>query len=326
MKFSLVLGTRGRVRELQRFLDTLGRQTHRDFELLVVDQNPDDRLVQTLSSVKTRFPVTHLRSEPGLSRARNLGLQFANGDLVGFPDDDSWYSPDLLEQVHDFFKRNPDAHGLTGRCIDSAGRKSHGRWDSAPGWITPLNIFKRCNSNAIFLRHPVIDRVGNFDEQLGVGAQTPWGSGEDSDYILRILAAGCSVFYSPEITVYHDNPSPCPDRAQLARGLAYSRGFGRILRKHSYPFWFVAYQASRPLGGMLFALIRGRLAQARYYALACSGRLQGWASHMPPQRSASKTSSAPDKVSRRQDVQSKQTKIPNGTQGCESGAPRSGNH
>ncbi|MGO9607086.1 MAG: glycosyltransferase family 2 protein [Candidatus Binataceae bacterium] len=308
MKFSLVLATRGRVVELQRFLGALGRQTYRDFELIVVDQNPDDRLVGVLAREGVRFRINHLRSEPGLSFARNCGLPFAHGDIVAFPDDDCWYSPDLLERVHDSFTRHLDAHCLSGRCIDSTGRDSHGRWDSTPGWITPFNLFRRCNSNTLFLRHLVIERVGDFDEQLGVGAETPWGSGEDTDYVLRALTAGCKAFYSPEIQVYHNNPSLWPDRDQLARRLGYSRGFGRVLRKHRYPLWLVGYHVSRPLGGLLLALIRGRLGQVRYYALASGGRLQGWAAHMPPQCSASATSSKSDEVCNRDGKLSSPTK------------------
>jgi len=317
MKFSLVLATRGRVVELQRFLDALERQTYRDFELVVVDQNPDDRLVRILTRPGIGFPIIHLRSEPGLSRARNLGLQFAQGDIVAFPDDDCWYSPDLIERVHDSFTCHSDAHGLTGRCIDSTGRNSSGRWDTTPGWITPFNLFKRCTSITIFLRHLVIERVGNFDETLGVGAQTPWGSGEDTDYIRRALTAGLMVFYSPAIHVYHENPSLRPDRTQLAGRLAYSRGFGRVLRKHHYPFWFVAYQLSRPPGGMLLALIRGRLVQVRYHALTSLGRFRGWAARMPARCSASKTNSKPEERILPPPRQSNQTTACNGADECE---------
>jgi glycosyltransferase involved in cell wall biosynthesis len=276
MKFSLVLATLGRVLELQRFLDALERQTYRDFELLVVDQNPDERLARILARAGTHFPVSRLQSAPGLSRARNFGLRFAHGDIIGFPDDDCWYPPDLLERVRDALTFNSRVHGLTGRCVDSKGRDSHGRWDKTSGLITPFNVFRRCNSNTIFLRHHVIERVGQFDEELGAGARTSWGSGEDADYILRAITIGLTLLYIPAIKVCHDDPWLFSSRTPLPRWLAYSRGFGRILRKHHYPLWFVVYQVSRPLGGTLLALMRGRVAQVRYHAMASRGRLQGW--------------------------------------------------
>src|SRR5579864_3540599 len=94
IKFSLILATVGRLDEVARFLQHLGRQTYRDFELIIVDQNSDDVLERLIRQYQGCFPVLHLRSEPGLSRARNVGLQHFSGDVVAFPDDDCWYAPD----------------------------------------------------------------------------------------------------------------------------------------------------------------------------------------------------------------------------------------
>ena len=42
-------------------------------------------------------------------------------------------------------------------------------------------------SFTIFLRRRVVERVGEFDETLGVGAGTPYGSCEESDYLIRAV-------------------------------------------------------------------------------------------------------------------------------------------
>ena len=99
MRFSLVLATVGRTEELNRFFASLDYATHRNFEVILVDQNPDDRLNSVLDHYDGRFPALHLRSERGLSRARNVGLRRVTGDVVAFPDDDCWYPPNLLNQV-----------------------------------------------------------------------------------------------------------------------------------------------------------------------------------------------------------------------------------
>ena len=57
IKFSLILATVDRVTELERFLSSLDRQTCRDFELIVVDQNPDDRLVPILAPYQASFLI-----------------------------------------------------------------------------------------------------------------------------------------------------------------------------------------------------------------------------------------------------------------------------
>ena len=64
---SMIVATLNRVDELERLLDSLDSQTYKDFEVIVVDQNPDDRLRPVLE----RHPglsIQYLRSARGVSR------------------------------------------------------------------------------------------------------------------------------------------------------------------------------------------------------------------------------------------------------------------
>jgi len=276
MRFSLVLATVGRTEELRRFLASLASQTHRDFELVLVDQNPDDRVVLIIESYKDQFAILHLRSAPGLSRARNMGLEHVRADAVSFPDDDCWYPPNLLERVADFFAQKPEWDGITGRTTDEQNKPSAGRWEDTAGPITRFNVWRRGPSVALFLRRSIVQRVGRFDEGQGVGAGTPWGSAEETDYLLRALNASFRLYYDPAVVVHHPEPVVAYDERALARAYKYGAGMGRVLRKHSYPLWFVAYQWMRPLGGVLLAILKGERSRACYHYQVFRGRIRGW--------------------------------------------------
>jgi glycosyltransferase involved in cell wall biosynthesis len=277
MKVSLVTGTLGaRSDRFAVLLNSLASGTHRDIELIVVDQSQEHNHLSALLSEHRWFPILHLRSKPGLSRARNVGLAEVTGDIVAFPDDDSWYPETLLSSVVQRFRSDPSLGGLAGRPVDAEGHSSFPRWDLRPGRIDRFNVWRRCNSNALFLSRAAVGRVGEFDESLGVGSGTPWGAAEDIDYPLRVLAAGLTLHYDPTLLVHHPRITPSFDPASAARAESYGRGMGRVLRKHGYPWWFVLYQGARPLGGALISAATGRLAKARYHRAVLRGRRQGW--------------------------------------------------
>lgn len=278
MKFSLVLGTLGRTREVGRFLaslDALDAQSHREFELIVVDQNPDNRLLPLLAPYGERFAVIHLRSEPGLSRARNVGLQQISGEVIAFPDDDCWYPAGLLGHVGDQLLTHGEWDGITGRSVDEQGAESAFSFGREAALLDRFNVWARAISYTIFLRRATVEQIGPFDETLGLGAGTIFGSGEETDYMLRALQLGHRIVYAPELTVHHPDPEKAIDERVLKRAYAYGCGMGRVLAKHRYPLWFKARALVRPLGGALLSLSGLKATRAALHWNKCIGRLRG---------------------------------------------------
>jgi GT2 family glycosyltransferase len=241
--FDLVVATVGRTTELKRFLESLAAQTHRDFRLLVVDQNEDDRVTALLPGGSVR-----LESEPGLSRARNAALPHLTADAVGFPDDDCVYPPDLLERVA---ARLAPLDGLTGR---------EPWWTTGAAVLTRDNLWNRAISFTTFLKRDVVERVGQFDERLGL----PSSSGEEIDYLIRALDAGARIEYDPTIVVEH--PRKYADVATRD-----GESIGYLLHKHRYGRKTVARMLLRPAAGMVVHPRR-----ARFHAATLRGRWRGY--------------------------------------------------
>src|ERR1700678_3775791 len=111
----LVVAPRWRTRELKRLLESLLAQTYKTFEVIVADQNEDDRLAPLLQDYCERLTIKHVRSATlGHSAGSNAGLRMCSGDIGGFPDDDCWYDPDLLRRVVDMLESHPEWRGIPG--------------------------------------------------------------------------------------------------------------------------------------------------------------------------------------------------------------------
>jgi glycosyltransferase involved in cell wall biosynthesis len=276
VRFSILLATLGRTSEVDHCLSAIARQTYRDFEVLVVDQNPDDRLKAILEPYAVEFPLRHLRCARGHSKAFNFGLREAKGELVAFPDDDSWYDADLLERVSAAFEANPEISGITGREIVETGFTCGGRWDAKPGLLTQRNVWRRAISFTMFLRRSAV-QFALFDETLGVGAGTPWGAGEETDFLLHLIQHRHRILYDPSITVWHQGRSGPYTAPMFAKARNYGMGMGRVLRKHRYSLWLVANHLIRPLGGAVEAMVTVRPKKAQYHWAVFAGRSRGWA-------------------------------------------------
>lgn len=275
MRFSLVMPTFGRVKEPERFLASLDAQTFRGFELLAVDQNSDERLTPVLGAYGALFPVLHLRErQAGVSRARNLGLRHSCSDFVAFPDDDCRYPPLLLEKVARFFERHPEIDGLTARLVDEWGESSILDFDSEPGFLDTTNVWTRSIEATMFLRRDNV-RGLRFDENLGRGSGTTWGSGEGTDYLLQLLGKGASVYYDPRLSVFHPSPVPPYDAKAMRRAYEYGCGRGHVLRKHEYPPQAKARSLVGPLGRAAVAAAGLRIAEASYQWNVLRGRMRG---------------------------------------------------
>lgn len=272
---SLVMATLRRVDEVRRFVEALNRQSYRSFELIVVDQNPDDRLVPVLEEARRLGIATrHLRqAEPNLCLARNTGLKAATLDIVAFPDDDCWYDPDTLQKVVDCMSGDdaPAALLIRWEEQDPRGEPPH-RLDNAK-W----RAFRETRGSSItqFFQRRLFDSLGGFDPSLGLHSW--FGGAEETDLMFRILASGASVHYRPEPLVHHaftrglmvaDWRVAC----RLARGRA--RGTGALYAKHRLAPYVILRGFLSPV---LWPLWRrqgwGALAQGLYTTL---GRLEGF--------------------------------------------------
>ena len=266
--FDLVVATVGRTEELAAFLRSVGAQEYPAVRVLVVDQNEDERLAPILADLPV--DVVPVSAPRGLSRARNAALPLLKADVVAFPDDDCAYPPGLLHRVAERLAGDASLDGVTGRAVAGDGSSSASwRPDTAP--LRRDDLWNRAISFTIFLRRSVVESVGAFDEQLGLGSGTPWHSGEEIDCLVRAIDSGAHIEYDPSLIVRHVVREDTP-----AIGLRDGASVGYVLRKHGYGPRLVGRMLVRPVGGALASLIRIDGDGFRYQLATLRGRIRGY--------------------------------------------------
>ena len=286
--FTLVLATYGRSDVLGPMLASLASQTWRGFELIVVDQNDDDRVVPMLEPIhQAGIAVSHLRiAAPNLSAARNRGIDAAAGQWVAFPDDDCWYEPDCLARVVEAIGAEPAIDGWVVDWVEASAAAAKakvgakvgagagatraastgaeggavrpeggaGRAAGVPAALDPA-VFRAfrggdASSISLFLRTAVVRAVGSFDVRIGVGRY--YGAGEETDLMIRLLDHGAVIRRLSRARVHHYFPTerPALSNAALRGVLRRERGVGALYSKHRL-------QARVIARGLLVPLVRG---------------------------------------------------------------------
>lgn len=99
-KVSIIVPVYKAEKYLNRCIDSILAQTFTDWELLLIDDGSTDRsgdICDEYAKKDTRIRVFH-KENGGVSSARNLGLDSAQGEWVTFIDADDYILPDFLVQ------------------------------------------------------------------------------------------------------------------------------------------------------------------------------------------------------------------------------------
>ena len=101
-KISVIMLTYNREDLVGRAIESVRKQTIRDFEFIIVDNGSTDRsgaIADEYAARDSRISVIH-RKRGNIGSGRNAGLDAAKGEYIAFIDDDDWCEPDFLEFLY----------------------------------------------------------------------------------------------------------------------------------------------------------------------------------------------------------------------------------
>jgi glycosyltransferase involved in cell wall biosynthesis len=224
MRYSVIIATYNRSKELADTLRSLAELTTRDsWEVIVVDNNSTDATPQVVNEAAASFPVPLrylFEGRQGKAVALNTAIEQASGEILAFTDDDALLERDWLDVAGAALAETGGGY---------VGGRVFPRWERArPGWLPnrsgrmwgvialldfgdhqrefgrgigwPLGVNMAVRAD-LFRVHGLwwdnrYDRCGNALRGQG---QREW--------CLRVRAAGLQGFYIPTMVAHHLVPA-----------------------------------------------------------------------------------------------------------------------
>jgi glycosyltransferase involved in cell wall biosynthesis len=267
---SIIIPTYNRSSSLIEAIDSVFKQTFRDFELIIVDDGSTDGTAEVLEKMGDRL-IYQYQANQGVSAARNHGLRMARGRWIAFLDSDDLWLPKKLETQVGFFSDHPEAvicqteeiWMRNGRRVNP--HKKHRKY-SGDIFVPSLDLCL-VSPSAVMIKREIFDLVGCFDETLPAC--------EDYDLWLRISAEWpVYLIDQPLIMKRGGHPDqlsrtvPTPDRYRIQAliKLLYSK---QLLPRQT-TLAFKALEAKCRIYGQ-GCLKRGKKEEGKHYL-----KLPGW--------------------------------------------------
>ncbi len=211
MKMSIVIPNYNGEKYLSGCLKSIDKQTQKIFETIVVDNGSSDTSIDIISNF-SKVKLIRNKKNLGFSKAVNIGIKEAKGDLIALLNNDTELDNSWAEKIVEAAQAYPKAGFFASKMldyyhhdiIDSAGDGlswSGRAFNIGRGKKNTSEFFKKkfvfgaCGGSAVY-RKEIFEKVGYFDEDFFMYL-------EDVDFSFRAQSQGFKCLFVPEAKVFH---------------------------------------------------------------------------------------------------------------------------
>lgn len=251
---TVIVNTCNRKDDLKRCLNSLLKQSYKDYEILIVDNGSTDGTGDLLKEFPVRVITDSIKK---LSYLFNLGWKNISSEILAYLADDAEADELWLENIISTFERFPEAGAVSGPIIAQSKQEMHLLYEKAQG--SPLlkfalNVYEKlilegklfqpgmlCESGAysmgaglkeslqikecmevdllttssMGIKRSALEKVGGFDENF-------YFNHADGDLFVRLKKAGYKLIFNPKIVALHYvRPGPSRYPYYIGRDTAY---------------------------------------------------------------------------------------------------------
>jgi len=212
----IVIPTRNRSYDLIECIQSIEKQTYKNYKILIIDNNSEDDTLEKLHIIFPFLEIIHLEKNFGASYASNRGFDFVlkkEAEYVLRLDSDTILDPDYLSKLMKGMMEIPDAGIVSGtiyyffqpETIWFTGGNIT-KWDLNMRFLEKItNNFSSNQPNyevdlvpstGMLISREVIENLNGFDEDYLVYY-------EDFDFCLKTKKLGKKIYYLPGAKLWH---------------------------------------------------------------------------------------------------------------------------
>lgn len=201
MKLSIITLLHNKLEYTKKYIESLYKYT-KDFELILVENGSTDGTLEYIKSLKYENIKTIINKENlGFSKGNNQGIDIAEGEYIGFLNNDILLYPNWFEECEKVFQKENAAFVSPRQInpyIDNTNEKKY------ISYFKKLNFRKSyekslsdCAFSCVLTKHNIIDNLKGFDESY-----TP-AFFEDDDFKCRAIEAGYNIYTCNKVCFFH---------------------------------------------------------------------------------------------------------------------------
>jgi teichuronic acid biosynthesis glycosyltransferase TuaG len=228
---------------IENTIEMVRRQTHSDWELILVDDASTDESVAVIRRMLGEGDIRLIQKShnEGAAAARNTGLDAARGRYIAFLDADDVWMPDKLLRELAFMKDRQADFVFSAYEFGDEEARGTGKIVHVPDKLTYYEALTR---TVIFTTTVLIDRERIPDELI----RMPEVESEDTATWWQILRAGYTACGLDEVLAIYRRPAKSLSSNKLAAirriWRLYRRQEGLSVMHSAWCFLFWAYRAT----------------------------------------------------------------------------------
>jgi glycosyltransferase involved in cell wall biosynthesis len=240
-RVSVIMGVYNTKRYVAEAIESVLKQTYKDFEFIIIDDTSTDgtsEILQKYAKKDKRIKLIKNKTNLGLTKNLNVGLRKAKGEFIARMDADDVSLPNRFATEVQFLDKHPDV-ALAGTWADIINNE--GKIIGEIKYTTEHKQIRRNMTERSQIIHPsvmfrkrIVNEVGMYDEKLRTA--------QDYEYFARVMSKFKVANIPKKLLHYRwdfsQNEGFKKNRQQEINGWV---GRWRMFTKYGWPAWYIIF-------------------------------------------------------------------------------------